>query len=639
MTDRTRREFLQSIGVGTVAVATAGRVGAVDGDSGSWPTFGNDAGNAGVSGSPGPATAPGPRWSVATDGSLWAQMAVHDGFVYVGSDDGTVYALATDDGELEERFETAGRVRSAPAVFEDDAGPNLVLVASEDGFLYAFDAETGEKEWEVDLTFPPTAPTVFDGTVYVGTVGGRVYAFDAATGEEEWDEERDVGAEISGAPAIWTGEEDVTGDGNDVTVFVGTEGGAILALDGTTGENLWLFNTNGPVRSAPVVAENTLYVGTPDIGEDAAAGYIHALDATARESEETTLLWEERTDGAVVASPAATAETVFVGTGQGILHAFDASDGTERWDGVDTGTGDVLAQPTVAGETVHVSNESVGVVAYDVETGEKRWTAESERAVRTAPVVAGEHIYVGSGTAVYGLDPDEDGVLRGALQAPGGDGTAVALGEDDDDGILGSYQFLLWPASAVAMVGSVLGVLYVAHRSGLLGYIEDAADAVGGVDDAGTGNRDAESGAPTDSNVNTAPGSDHSPSKPSAVWDLVLEDVISRAEETDRTAVENVILTKYVDSDTLESPVVAYEIESLRDDPARIRLSEPLLQDDIDDSSKPLGDNWAVDGSEVRFETVIQPDETVRTLVGRRDCSDDVVETLLEQPTIDVEES
>jgi PGF-CTERM protein len=60
--------------------------------------------------------------------------------------------------------------------------------AGRTGLLYAVDSATGEQKWA--FTQPTagvySAPTVYEGTVYVGSQDYSLYAVDAATGQREW---------------------------------------------------------------------------------------------------------------------------------------------------------------------------------------------------------------------------------------------------------------------------------------------------------------------------------------------------------------------------------------------------------------------------------------------------------------------
>jgi hypothetical protein len=123
------------------------------------------------------------------------------------------------------------------------------------------------------------------------------------------------------------------------------------------------------------------------------------------------------------------------------------------------------------------------------------------------------------------------------------------------------------------------------------------------------------------------------------VWSVIVDDVISRAEDEQTVARENVIVTKHIDT-ALESPVTAYEVESARDEPTQVSIEEPVLGEDgqeaLDDQARNEG--WQF-GETVTFEATVEPGETIKTMVGRPDTPEDGLDALLERPTVTIEGS
>ena len=126
--------------------------------------------------------------------------------MFVGSMvDGSVSAYDTDSGAELWKFYTEGPVRFAPV-----AQRGRVYVGSDDGFLYCLDAEAGELRWKVRgtpadrpdyrhlgnarlISFWPVrgGPVLADGVVYFGagiwpTLGVFIGAVDAETGARKW---------------------------------------------------------------------------------------------------------------------------------------------------------------------------------------------------------------------------------------------------------------------------------------------------------------------------------------------------------------------------------------------------------------------------------------------------------------------
>jgi outer membrane protein assembly factor BamB len=155
--------------------------------------------------------------------------------VYVGGTEALV-ALDLADGSERWRYEAASRFRT-PAV---DGG--AVFVDSDAGFV-ALDADDGSELWTADPGVETGLPAVADGAVVVA--GRETVALDAATGEVRW------------ATDSQSDHYPVAADG---TVYLGTYEG-LAAVDLASGETRWTFDRgSGRSLSAPVVADDTLYV-------------------------------------------------------------------------------------------------------------------------------------------------------------------------------------------------------------------------------------------------------------------------------------------------------------------------------------------------------------------------------------------
>jgi len=110
--------------------------------------------------------------------------------LYLGSDDGNLYAIDAATGAVLWSFATGGVVRSSPAVVRnaDRTSNPIVIVGSFDGSLYYVEDLGAEPSlvgtFAVPASDSPTVPTSiesspavdFDGTVIFGSDNGRIYA-------------------------------------------------------------------------------------------------------------------------------------------------------------------------------------------------------------------------------------------------------------------------------------------------------------------------------------------------------------------------------------------------------------------------------------------------------------------------------
>ncbi|WP_418283178.1 PQQ-binding-like beta-propeller repeat protein [Halorubrum sp. DTA98] len=302
--------------------------------------------------------------------------------VYVGSDDGSLYAVDATDGTIVWRFTEPGdEVPSSPTVVS-----GVTYVGSIDGTLYAVDAETGEEVWRFDAAGPViSSPTVVGGTVYVGSREAIVYAIAADTGDVQWTA-TEPAAPFNGSPAVVGGR-----------VYIGSDDGVLYGIDADTGDTEWMFmEPDDGISASPTVADGTVYV--PSFDER-----LYAVDAATGDAE-----WTHDLPSLAFSSPTIVDGTVHVGVvgGGAGLRAVDAATGDERW--TFTGAPGVVSSPTVADGTVYVGSLDETVYALDAVTGEVVWAFDGPAdQVNGSPTVFAGSVYVGSDAGtLYALDAD-----------------------------------------------------------------------------------------------------------------------------------------------------------------------------------------------------------------------------------------
>ena len=153
------------------------------------------------------------------------------------------------------------------------------------------------------------APVVGNQTLFTVDTSGTIHAFDAATGARRWQTRMDVPGDIRDA-AFGGG---VAFSGGKLYATNGV--GQVVALNAANGEILWTTTPAGPLRDAPTVAFNLVFVMAQD-------NRIFALNADTGE-----IAWQESGSTAQagvfgVASPAAGQGTIIAGYSSGELSAY-----------------------------------------------------------------------------------------------------------------------------------------------------------------------------------------------------------------------------------------------------------------------------------------------------------------------------
>jgi outer membrane protein assembly factor BamB len=312
-------------------------------------------------------------WMYPTKGPVWSSPAVADGIVYVGSDDGYVYALNASDGKFAWSYHTGGMVRSSPVVVD-----GTVYVGSYDGRVYALNASNGKLVWSYQTGNQIwSSPAVAGGIVYVGNNSGRVYALDAAPAAIQrlaW--EYQTGGMVRSGPVVAGG-----------IVYIGSEDGKVYALfaaSTATNRYDWSYTTGDWVVSNPslAVAGGTVYVGSRDHN-------LYALGAA-----QGNLLWSYPTGGEADSRPVVAGDIVYVGCNDYNVYAVDTATHQRSW--VRSIGGFVVSGPAVAGDTLYVGSGNGKVYALNIANGSIRWDFQTGNHVFSSPVVAGGIVYIGS---------------------------------------------------------------------------------------------------------------------------------------------------------------------------------------------------------------------------------------------------
>ena len=279
--------------------------------------------------------------------------------------------------------------------------------------------------------------------VYTATSAGTIAARDLNTGTVIWSDPGN-GA-IVASPAV---------SGN--TVYVGSEGHQLLALDAATGARQCSFSLDGAIFSSPVVGfvDDTgpvVFFGDTGTSEDS-AGHEWAINGVGNADGACTRRWvfnswTMKGSGVLAtgswSSPALTTDSA----GQTLLifgsanpddavYALDAQDGTLVWRFQTTVTGsdqDVGAAPTISPPgvngfpdgVVYVDGKDMIEYALDLGTGTKIWSFNLHKATggenancQSATALIGNRIVVPYARYVFKLDADTGRQIWRSLPAP-----------------------------------------------------------------------------------------------------------------------------------------------------------------------------------------------------------------------------
>ena len=355
----------------------------------------------------------------ATAATAAAQTAMfRNGPDHLGQYEGPVPTLQS----LAWKFKTGGRVISSPLVVGE-----VIYVGSTDGSLYAVNRSDGTQRWTFDSKGPiSTSPAFHDGLVYISSLDGLVYAIDAATGQSRWTfatkgERRFTAPGIHGAIPrtermpdpfdVFTSSPTVA---NGI-VYIGSGDQNVYALDAGTGALRWTFATGDVVHASPAVSNGVVVIGSWDRN-------VYALDAqTGREK------WRYTTGNDTViynqigiASSAAIANgAVFVGGRDGKFHSVDFATGKVRWVHNNNG-GWTIASPAVRNGVVYFpTSDGTRFKALDAATGDVKINLQNKAVSFSSPALVGDVALYGTSDGYLNAVDLRDGILKARFQTDG----------------------------------------------------------------------------------------------------------------------------------------------------------------------------------------------------------------------------
>lgn len=350
---------------------------------GSTP-FRGDLANTGVYATKGLPKLKGEKWSLKLEAHIQSSPVLSEGTLYLGSEEGNLYAVDANNGEIRWKAKFPGKIRSSAAVVEED-----LYFTDTTSTLYALERETGKLKWKQTLDdslmneglpdlwdYYIGSPAVDGDYIYVGGEGPRFYAIQRKDGSIAWESE--TASFVHGKAAI--------SDGN---IYIADMSGEVAALDQKTGAKLWTENF-GTVQSSISYKDGAVYFGSRD-------QYVYALDAKTGE-----LLWSHLSPSGswVVSSAAASDKYVVIGASDShVVHVFDRGSGKHKFDFKLNSR--VFASPVITDQIMYFGSAYTdggkardAFYAVDLDSGKELWRFEGTKSpILSTPIVADGVIY------------------------------------------------------------------------------------------------------------------------------------------------------------------------------------------------------------------------------------------------------
>jgi len=333
-----------------------------------WPMFRGDPQHTGVAKSTLPERLE-VRWTLQCGEAITSTAAIVDGVIYVGSEDGILFAVDLATGKPKWQYKTEEAVRSAPTVYR-----GVVFFGDSEGIMHAVDALTGAGKWKytTDGEIISAANPSNDRIVF-GSYDGTIYCLSTADGKLLWKVSTE--GRVHGTPAVADGRVIGAGCDEDLHVidlatgtpapsmsmssvagvcaavdgavaYIGTYGSRVLAIDWQANKLLWQFkdpDREFPYMSSAALADDVIVLGGRD-------KFLRALDKKTGKQR-----WEFHTSGRIDSSPVLVGDRIFVGSADGNLYEVEVKTGRVRWH-YEAGA-PISASPAVAASMLVVGTE------------------------------------------------------------------------------------------------------------------------------------------------------------------------------------------------------------------------------------------------------------------------------------------
>jgi outer membrane protein assembly factor BamB len=348
-----------------------------------------------------PILEPALLWNQSFNKMGCSSPAVVDGVVYVGSNDGCIYALNASTGNQIWNCSLGHISYSTPAVAD-----GYLFVGSRDqynkmnstydptfsqlpnaykGYINAINIQTGENCWNKSFETYVSAPIVSGNIVYL--TSDKLYALSETSGQILWANQ--VGGLI---PSLSVADGKVFTSGP-------------YAYDAVTGHSIWIDSRNH--YDYPIIANNTIY--TANI-----LGEMAAFKADTGEE-----LWNISLSAWSSYAPAISNGVLYLGSEEYQLYALNGTNGNRIWN-VSIGSQGYSISPVIVSDILYLSYFGE-LYAFNATNGNQMWnynmTAYYGTKYLTDVVVDNGTIYVAAGNGVYAF-VDESALPQSNMPEP-----------------------------------------------------------------------------------------------------------------------------------------------------------------------------------------------------------------------------
>ncbi len=285
------------------------------------------------------------------------------GVVLVANKKGEMHAIELKTGAKRGIKSFGEGIEGSPIIHE---GKLIVASAWGKRTLTSFDLKKGSFVWRNKGVPIESGMVLVDGVLVAADVDGFVTGYDPSTGKMSWSQSLGKGISVQSA-LLQVG---------DLSVFVADDAGNAFLFNASDGRQLWTQKLSGPSYEGGSTFGDRIIVPTT-------RGALDVLDASTGK-----VLWRNELSSANVrmGSSAVDDELVVVAATDGIVRAFNSTDGSTVWESAFPDA--IVAAPLITNRLVFVGSMGRHLYALDRLTGEVKWETALRGRIKSAMAVA-----------------------------------------------------------------------------------------------------------------------------------------------------------------------------------------------------------------------------------------------------------
>jgi outer membrane protein assembly factor BamB len=258
-----------------------------------------------------------------------------------------------------------------------------IFAADLTGNLTALQLSDGKVLWQYlahEYGIGESSPAVDENRVYIGDLYGNLHAVDATTGKKIWVFETQ--GEIRSSPVIINGK-----------ILIGSYDENLYCLS-KQGELLWKAESQGPLHATPGILEGVAYISGCD-------GVLRGIRI-----EDGKEVFQYVTGSYTGASPALYEKRAYFGTHDNVVVAVDLAKSELIWSYQHpTRQFPFYSSAAVIDNRVILGGQDKFVHCIDADSGEAKWTFRAGARVDSSPAVVKNQVFIGSNDGrLYVLD-------------------------------------------------------------------------------------------------------------------------------------------------------------------------------------------------------------------------------------------